>query len=387
MPSRVPCPSRHKASPVPQALFSISVNSPVDPRPSFAARLLSQANHINYLHTHQGVQLTSSNLSPHDCFAVESYDTDTYQYVDLRHFPSGAVVDTLPQGYRIRPPGILPVMDYRPADGIFAYTLHAEFDVEVHGIEHSIRLVRFPETSRDRGIVSGALRNSVVYGLSLAPVGLKVAATESGVTCVYGARDGAQRLLQRASLPHPDHSPGCVTRFFDKNDVVAGTRAGNVFRWDLRLRGNNPVWSVNAASRNGKVHDMHVSGRTPEVYISVAGDRTSNLGVWDMRMSGAREPQRMFNTWGRWCDSVAFDVDESGTGGLLAAGGSDCKVSLWDCKRGGEPVEQISFGTERPQRVKFQGWDGKGKCGMPGMVVETEIHGYVFEIGERVNQR
>lgn len=139
------------------------------------------------------------------------------------------------------------------------------------------------------------------------------------------------------------------------------------------------MWQVNVGNNNGKVHDMRVSRMMDEVSVSVAGDRTSDLAVWDMRMEG--EACRRFETAGRWRDAVAFDVDENASGGVVVAGGSDCRVGVYECRRGGKPVEVISFGTERPQRVKLQGWDGKGLSERPGLIVETEIQGYVFEVG------
>lgn len=37
------------------------------------------------------------------------------------------------------------------------------------------------------------------------------------------------------------------------------------------------------------------------------------LTVWDLRISGANDPQRVFHRWGRWGGSIAFDLDETGT--------------------------------------------------------------------------
>lgn len=53
-------------------------------------------------------------------------------------------------------------------------------------------------------------------------------------------------------------------------------------------------------------------------------------------------------------------VDETGTGGLLVAGGWESEVSLWDWKRGGKPLAWISAGTERLQSVKFERLMGRG---------------------------
>lgn len=138
--------------------------------------------------------------------------------------------------------------------------------------------------------------------------------------------------------------------------VAAGSRSGSILLWDLRAS-NLPIISPDRAfGQGGLVSDIRGCGNL--LYVSRCSRTGSHeptaLAAWDFRMPDG-VPCLRFQEHVNDYRHLYFDV----WNGVLAGGGSDNKVRLWDSSRGGEPLARIDV-DDIPLNVRLGDVDSNG---------------------------
>lgn len=202
------------------------------------------------------------------------------------------------------------------------------------------------------------------------------AASGDGVTEVFLLGDGDFGGRRRYVLKHRDGSSGMVTAFPKTREVWVGTRAGSLYRWDLRAP-RRAVCSFMPCRRQNSVVDVKVRER--EVFVSCLRNGEKNLGMWDDRMVGGRmEAVLVYRGHVNSHKRLRFDVEDGA--GLLMAGGDDGFVRIWNARTGGESIGAKSFGRELVENVKLAGWGVNGSV-RPGAWVVTNNGIYCMQLG------
>lgn len=357
MPSR-PDPRRHSLQ---RKLFTAQASASATSLPSLSAMLLAQASWrtLSFIYEAEAPEAPS----PHDCYPIIFHDGDTFN-LELLHHPSAATVAWLPNL------GVPDWVDYRPSDACVGISLSWQ------GSPAILFSPLFEEPTRLWAV--GGLGGRHVRGVSLAPAGPALAASIGPDVVFYAAGPGDAFMSERRRLTDPAKAQVAVARYAGEGTLLSGTSTGQLHCWDLRI-GGRPVWSVDPSGARVYIKDIRVGQVSGDVYVSSELAEKNSLAAWDMRMGGAQGPKRSFwrDSWG---ETIAFDVAEHT--GLIAAGGSDEMVSLWDCCKGGEPIQRMSIG-EHVKRVRLMGFSGEGKGERPGLFVRGEYDVYVFEVGSR----
>lgn len=291
--------------------------------------------------------------------------------VDLRHFPSGGCIDSLYVPERI--------LGMAWAEGRHVVGLALRGPTERND---KIQLAEFPITGPTRKWVCNALLNGEAHSIALSPR-LDPAVGAHKFTGVFSLLPGGVDAKFKALLVHEDWSPGLVTIFPTEFDVCTGTRAGNVYRWDLRSRGTRPVSVIRPSVPHCSISDMHASACNTRLYVSSMRNEQGNLAAWDHRMAVSQGPLLTFQGHCNAYKPLRFDVDEQSSGGLLAAGGDDGQVRFWSSGSGGQPLSSIDFGIEMPLSVKLVCWSFESSMPRPrpGAWVVTDKQPYTIEIG------
>lgn len=323
--------------------------------------LLAQASWRTLSFSYEGEAPESP--SPHDCFPLLFPEDDTF-HLQLLHHPSTATVAWLPNL------GIPEWLDYRPSDGCVGISLTWQ------GSPAILFSPLFEEPTRLWA--AGGLGGRRVRGVSLAPTGPALAACIGPDVVLYSAGPGDAFMNERRRLTDPARAQVAVARHAGRDTLLSGTSTGQLHCWDLRV-GDRPVWSVDPSGARLYITDIRIGQVSRDVYVSSELAEKNSLAAWDMRMGGAKGPMRAFwrDSWG---ETIAFDVVEQS--GLIAAGGSDHMVSLWDCWKGGEPLQRVSF-DEQIRIVRLMGFSGEGEGGRPGLFVKGEFDVFAFEVGSR----
>lgn len=191
-----------------------------------------------------------------------------------------------------------------------------------------------------------------------------------------------QRVGRTESMTfqHPDLSSG-LSVVTMSNSVLTGTRAGNVFKWDVRMSPGHPVCSFRPSANYCAVTDMKHGADEQTLYISCMRNKRSNLAKWDMRKcDGKPDPVIVFRGHSNSHKKLKFDVDETASGGLLLAGGDDSVVRVWSTQTGGPGTACAQFPGEIPKRVKLAGW-GRDSDAPPGAWIITNAGNYIMASG------
>lgn len=210
----------------------------------------------------------------------------------------------------------------------------------------------------------------------------------TGVECmsVYGYNGivalGGERVVDVSWFPNvsgigrPWPSSRCVlasdvtsVRVRDNtHPCVIGMRSGVVvcrdFSYELKEQ------SSFSCGRNRSIVDIQLSDRN-DTYVSCAGNGRDNLALWDLRTPG-RAAAVGFVGHKNAYKKLQFDVD--GECGLVAAGGDDGMVRLWDRRWGGVPMGEIFVGGF-VEEVRLVGWSQ----GLGGMWVRNQSDVYVLD--------
>lgn len=207
---------------------------------------------------------------------------------------------------------------------------------------------------------------------------LAVAARVS--TKVYKLGDHALRYVM---LRHADNSTGLAIDFPEKKSIFIGTRKGNVYSFDLRV-GNRHVANVHPHGKRSSVVCLRASGDNRRLFVSSLLNPTGNLVCYDWRAAG-RGAMTSFEGHSNSVKTLRFDVQEDvGGSGLLAAGGDDGIVRIWDAGAGGPPLADVDIPGDLATSIQFKGWglrgNGLGK-GPPGMWVTTDRAEYAVQVG------
>lgn len=270
---------------------------------------------------------------------------DTTHSLHQRHFPTGAVVNT------IENVGAVKSLAYRETDGAVAacvrrwggdlWLLWGRFGCDIwwERLEAEGNALSF---GGERSFVMASASSISLFGESQA--GIVETARMDGKPWerVYGlAWNG----------PH----------------VVYGLANGDVCLWDTRAQKGTTAFSTNPQMMSVS----RIVVKQGDLYVGVNFADRRALTAWDIRM--AHEPVRVFDVprpGGRY----SFDVSERG--GVLAAGNFD-DVWLWDCWRGGRVLGGWNFETESLKRVFMVGWGGRRE----GVFAETDCDAYYVPLG------
>lgn len=195
---------------------------------------------------------------------------------------------------------------------------------------------------------------------------------------------GFQGRPNTARFPHPDQSPGLSTIFTTRDDLFTGTRAGHVYRWDVRARRSRPICTLRPSGALCSVTDLKLGSDNITLYTSCMRNEQNNLAGWDLRMCDIRpDPVVVFAGHANSHKRMRFDLDETGSGGLLLAGGDDSHVRMWNSRSGGSATGWRKFSDELPMRVKLSGWGTDHADVPPGAWIITDKGAYVMVSGAR----
>lgn len=314
-------------------------------------------------------------VSPHDCVLVKEYET-----LGLYHFPSGRKVGRIELEQ-----GTLDRFTYEPSSSLAVYT--PAFDARFINTVLIERCLQEGNGNRQINVLEVQNRVSNV-ALSAHHRSLTVGFQSN--THVYYATDGGYSQTLKMSFPHRDTRSGS-SKFWSVNGLVRANHSGGLFNWDMRQPPAHPASFFCFSRTPALVHDIHPAENGHEFYISYGAlsnvyrwkKKDSRLVVFDARLNG---PVREFH----WCPSPNpkrdmfsdFDVEESGTGGLVVARGNGV-LGVWDARFGGRPVSllksPVNYGT--PSALKFIGWNGKGESTDPGICDVRSGQMFFYETG------
>lgn len=157
--------------------------------------------------------------------------------------------------------------------------------------------------------------------------------------------------------------------------VVSGERSGGLRVEDTRMR-KGAVWDMKGAPVGKVVCGMDER----KVYVTrLSKGRRGDYGKlegWDLRMD-VKWAACEFDGHVAGHRRVGFDVDDGGSG-LVAAGGDDGVVRLWECRHGGAPVAEIEAGGQAA-RVELSGWGNGIGTSSAGLIVEKQNQALVYE--------
>lgn len=181
-------------------------------------------------------------------------------------------------------------------------------------------------------------------------------------------------------FPHPDGSAG-LSVAATLNQVLTGTRTGNIYIWDVRARPHRPACSFRPSKKHSAVTDLKPSTDGNYLYVSCMRNKSNNLAKWDLRKYSS-EPAVVFSGHRNSHKSLKFDIEETTSGGILLAGGDDSVVRAWNTHTGGAGVECARLPGEIPKLVKFAGW-GRESRAAPGAWIVSNVGKYVMQSGQR----
>jgi WD40 repeat protein len=143
----------------------------------------------------------------------------------------------------------------------------------------------------------------------------------------------------------------------DRHCVFVGQRSGQVSIHDFRSADTRlPHIRLASSASSIKVIGVHTA-----ILASMAG----SLVLWDARMP--HSPALTFDGHvNSRTHTLPLSIVKGGVG-LLAAGGEDGTVRLWDCRTGGVPVQAMRIG-DVPVSIAALAtrW---GRCGRAGMLM------------------
>lgn len=174
-----------------------------------------------------------------------------------------------------------------------------------------------------------------------------------------------------------------VSSTVDGNELAFVTDDGRAQLKDIRAPRNDSVWSAKVCKPicdNTRVNlQVGASGR--DIYLACE----DGLSAWDIRMNFGL-PSRTFDQFeaptSEWYYSsplnCIFDLEETASGGLLAATGETGAVHIWDSNRGGNPLHTF-YVPEPAQRVQFAAWTGASPC-RPGLWIHARNSVYMLRM-------
>lgn len=290
--------------------------------------------------------------------------------VVLCAYPTLSVEDSATLGY-----GLLG-MDWKWPQGVLAVTTSA-----VGGNTSEYRLL-FCALGQSQSTNGGSL--IILVDLLEYPHAIAIGeqngfvVTGKASTYVLPSR-GSQLRANNAKFLHPDKSPGLSTIFTTRDDLFTGTRAGHVYRWDVRARRSRPICTILPSGAQCSVTDLKLGSDNHTLYASCMRDEENNLAGWDLRMCDIKpDPVVMFTGHSNSHKRMRFDLDETGSGGLLLAGGDDSHVRMWNSRTGGSATGWRTFSDELPMRVKLSGWGTDHADVPPGAWIITDKGAYVM---------
>lgn len=181
--------------------------------------------------------------------------------------------------------------------------------------------------------------------------------------------------------------------FASEHIVRIGTDAGSVFAWDRRGPTTRAAWTRGVSARRYSVAEFQIFEE--QLYTGLISDTHDRhmqsdppLAAWDLRVS--EKPLQMPRRFRGHVNSgrrLQFAVDESGVSGLLAAPGSDGVVRMWDAKRSGHVLKEISCKrewSESKAKAKFVGWEREDRPAWvkPSLLVESTHWVHAVELSE-----
>lgn len=183
---------------------------------------------------------------------------------------------------------------------------------------------------------------------------------------------GSPQYKKSATLALGQTETVSVLRFSDAGFVVAGTKEGKLYAWNVELAGATGALHVrelrawDLAEVHRPVVDVQCFGR-----VVVASAWGHTLAAWNLDNVPTEGPDLVFESHRNARSKLCFDIDDKL--GLLAAGGDDGAVRFWDLARGGTPLAVVPFGNGVPVDVKLVSKDGEAS----GVWVKTRNRLYV----------
>lgn len=187
----------------------------------------------------------------------------------------------------------------------------------------------------------------------------RVAIGHEGHVDIYDRQGKTFAVTERKTLT--GHSP--VVMKFSGEVLLVGTKHGGVC--GLNMRKGQVSWTFQSEAR-GRIYDLHM--KKGIVYVSGSG----GLWMWDMRGTGKMRRQFLgHRNRGR---KLKFDLNAEI--GLVAAGGDDGAIRIWNCRSGEDPIGELQLPGEVPTAVKVVRATADGEETL-GMWIATKRRLYI----------
>ncbi|CAN8068731.1 unnamed protein product [Agarophyton chilense] len=154
---------------------------------------------------------------------------------------------------------------------------------------------------------------------------------------------------------------------------------GEVFVYDTGLPSSS-VWRSRGGTR---VVDINSCDDGKTVFVSSMLNTKMNLVCWDTRIPYARTPHVRFEGHKNSHKQLRFHVDTNYACGILAAGGDDGIVRLWDARKAELPLTAINLDGEIPEVVKLAGFGAGFMCN-PCLWVQTDTSLYLYQSSQHL---
>lgn len=149
---------------------------------------------------------------------------------------------------------------------------------------------------------------------------------------------------------------------------------GKLFMYDIASP-TSPIWGSRG---NTRVADMQSCDGGKILYTSSMLNYAQNLLCWDTRLPCPATPVLRFEGHRNSHKLLRFHVDTNYACGILAAGGDDGVVRLWDARKAELPLSSIDLKGETPEAVKLVGFR-EGPVYNPSLWVQTDKSLYLYE--------
>eukprot|EP00171_Calliarthron_tuberculosum_P012666 IDg12666t1 len=189
--------------------------------------------------------------------------------VELLHYPTGAVLESLALSH----PAL--AISWRPKAALLAVAVRA-----ATAFDH-VLVVHFPQRRAPLTLLVPHIVRGEVHAIALSDTGcvLTAASPHSFVFPAPGGRGGGA-----VTLNHPDKSDGVAAELLGERDALVGTRAGSIYRWDLRAPAGAPCAALRTREAGAAVACMRASRDPTRIFVSSMRNGAANLCAWDWRM-------------------------------------------------------------------------------------------------------
>lgn len=289
----------------------------------------------------------------HPAALLPVHHPDEQPCISFHHFPHGQPVYCLH-----RAPFPQDCMAYRPADGLLVLCSHRPQDPSPTPAFLSVLQMCQDATVAFVANLSALPR---VHYVDVAEDNFFLLVHQHQVV-VYRLRD----MCRHTAFGVPKRETVTMAKFVKDNHVVVATNRGVVYLFDLRDTTHSCVWTVTPNQFTNHVADVQVSNCANHLFVASVLQNSSQhspITAWDFRASSPSRstllepvlsfskhvscsPQEFMQTG---CKPLPFALEQR-NGGLLLAAGRDAYLRIWDTKRGGHPLDQISLNHLMPDQ-------------------------------------